>query len=157
MIRRERLHCWLARFPVIIVLFFNLQCALVFLFTPQNYIYGFELEGSTGEATLRGIGVLFVMWNIPYLFAAWNPLRNRLSLIESIMMQAVGVIGESFILLSLPGNHPAIQLTIRNFIGFDAAGLLLLLLAAWIIMPFHSDWLSIFLNRAKRQTTKPGH
>jgi hypothetical protein len=140
MIRRKRIRCWLARLAVGIVLFFNFECALAFLFSPQNYTAGFELQGSVGEATLRGIGLLFLMWNIPYLFAAWNPVKHHLSLVEALIMQAVGVIGESFILLSLPGNHPAVQLTIRRFIGFDAAGLFVLLLAAWIIMPIHTKY-----------------
>jgi hypothetical protein len=123
---------WLSRFMIGMVLFFNLQCAVAFLWSPQNYASGFELEGVVGAAMLRGMGVLFLMWNIPYIFAVWHPVKNRLSLYEAIIMQGIGFFGESAILLTLGVNHSVVHASLLRFIAFDGAGLLALLLAAWI-------------------------
>jgi hypothetical protein len=138
------LRIWLARFAIGLVLFFNIQCAVAFLWSPQNYASGFELEGVVGVAMLRGMGVLFFMWNIPYLFAVWDPVKNRLSLYEATIMQAIGFLGESAIVLTLDGNHPAIHASLQRFIAFDGAGLLALILAGWIT------------HRIRRQIEKPG-
>ena len=44
---------------------------------------GLGLEGIIGEQMVRGMGVLFLMWNIPYIFALANPIRKQgRSLIE---------------------------------------------------------------------------
>jgi uncharacterized membrane-anchored protein YitT (DUF2179 family) len=123
---------WLARILIGLVFIFNVECALVFLWAPQNYTASFELLGSTGEAMLRGIGLLFLMWNVPYFFAAWQPIKNRLSVIECLLMQAMGVAGESLILWSLPGVHSTLHTSMLRFIIFDSSGLILLCLAAWI-------------------------
>jgi hypothetical protein len=61
-----------------VVILFNLQAALVFLLWPGNYTSAFELEGVIGEAMLSGLGVLFLMWNVPYAVAMWNPIRYRI-------------------------------------------------------------------------------
>ena len=115
-----------------LVLFFNLQCALAFIGTPGLYAPGFELEGTAGRALVQGLGILFVMWNIPYLVAVWHPRKQRTALFEAIAMQATGLVGESLLLAGLPAGHPALQATATRFILFDASGLLLLCLAAWI-------------------------
>ena len=135
---------WLARFLIGVVLLFNIQCAVVFIWSPQAYTSGFELEGEIGAAMLRGMGLLFVMWNIPYLFAAWQPVKNRLSLYEAVLMQAIGFLGESAIFLTLPGNHPALHASLLRFIAFDGTGMVLLILAAWVTHP------------TKRQRETPG-
>ncbi len=126
------LRLWLARAAIGLVLFLNLECALVFLWAPQVYSPGFELHGDTAEAVVRGMGILFLMWNVPYMFAAWQPVKNRLPLYEALVMQTIGVTGESLLLWSLNGNHPTIDTTITRFILFDGGGLLLLLSAAWL-------------------------
>ncbi len=65
-----------------------------------------------------GMGVLFLMWNVPYAVALWHPLRHRISLYEALAMQAIGLLGESLIYLSLspeprwraaawPGSSPS--------------------------------------------------
>ena len=81
---------------------------------------------------LRGLGVLFVMWNVPYAVALWHPVRHRISLYEALAMQTIGLVGESIIYLSLPTIHDLLQGSILRFIGFDALGLVLLAVAAWI-------------------------
>jgi hypothetical protein len=66
------------------------------------------------------------MWNIPYIVALWQPQRHRLSLWEALAMQVVGVIGESLIFFLLPAGHAPLQQSLGRFIGFDAAGVGLL-------------------------------
>jgi len=111
------------------VLLVNLQCALVFLARPQAYMAGFGLGGEAGAGMLRGLGLLFVMWNVPYVFACVHPIKYRISLIEALIMQAIGLVGETWILLS--GNYQSamIQSSVERFILFDGIGLVLLILA----------------------------
>lgn len=123
---------WLARFLIGLVTFFNLQAALLFLFSPQAYAPGFELSGAAGDAMVQGMGLLFVMWNVPYVFALLDPMRNRHSLLEAVIMQAVGVVGETALLWALPGAHPLIHASVLRFIVFDGSGLVLLLVA-WLV------------------------
>jgi len=122
----------LARILIGIVFLVNVQCALVFLIWPEKYEGSFELSGIPGEAMLRGLGVLFLMWNVPYAVALWNPVRFRLALWIAIAMQAIGLVGEVLIALSLPIEHFEIRSSISRFVLFDATGLILLSIAAWI-------------------------
>jgi hypothetical protein len=123
---------WLARVLIGTVLFINVQCALLFLSQPSVYIPGFALEGGAGIVYVRGIGLLFLMWNVPYFAAVLDPMKNRVSLYEATIMQAIGLVGETLLLLSLPVGYQALHNTIRRFILFDAVGLVLLLLAVWV-------------------------
>jgi len=74
-----------------------------------------------------------LMWNIPYLVALVDPLKHRVSLIEAVLMQFIGVTGESVMLLLLPGEHPVLQQTVMRFIYFDGAGLIVLLAALILV------------------------
>ncbi|KPL73127.1 hypothetical protein AC812_15180 [Bellilinea caldifistulae] len=121
-----------------IVLFWNLQAAFLFIVTPSPYISSFQLEGFSGKVLVQGFGILFLMWNIPYVFAFWNPLQNRLSLIEANLMQLIGLVGETLLQSSLPPGEAILRATAARFILFDGIGLLLLLLALWISRPFKS-------------------
>ncbi len=123
----------LARIFIIPVLAWNVQCALAFLIQPATYAPGFELSGVAGTAAVRGMGILFLMWNIPYAVALSDPLRRRVSLHESAAMQAVALVGETLLLLSLPDGFPVLRASILRFIWFDAAGLLLLLAAVALV------------------------
>lgn len=118
---------WLARLLIGIVFFFNVQCAVVFLVAPQVYAPGFELAGASGEGMVRGMGILFLMWNVPYAVALWHPLKHRLSLVEAFLMQAIGVVGESLLLLGLEPGHEILRQSVARFILFDGLGLALLL------------------------------
>lgn len=122
----------LARGLIGVVILFNLQAAVVFLFWPANYVPAFELDGAVGEAMLRGLGVLFVMWNVPYVVALWNPIRQRISLYEALAMQTIGLVGETVIFSTLPIVHNLARASVSRFIAFDAVGLLLLIAATWI-------------------------
>ena len=114
------------------VFFWNMQAAVLFLLQPQNYAPGFELSGVPGTSMLQGMGLLFIMWNVPYFIALLNPGRHRTSLTEAVIQQSIGVIGETMLRAFLPAGHALIHASVTRFIWFDAGGLLLLLLA-WLI------------------------
>jgi hypothetical protein len=114
---------WMARLLIAAVIAWNLQAAVTFLINPDAFVSSFELSGVPGAVALRGVAVLFVMWNVPYLIACWQPRRHRLSLWEALAMQTVGVLGETIILLSLPPGHTQLVGSILRFIAFDAAGM----------------------------------
>lgn len=123
----------IARMLIGLVLFFNLQCALVFLFNPGGYAPAFELSGAAGNAMVQGMGLLFVMWNVPYAAALTSPVRRRVSLIEAVIMQAVGFAGEGVLLTLLPAGHAVLRGSITRFLWFDGAGLLLLVAALLLV------------------------
>ncbi len=135
----EQVRLWGARLCIGVVLVANVQCALAFWLMPQAYAPAYELSGVTGEAALRGLGVLFLMWNVPYVVALWHPRRQRLSLWEAIAMQAIGVAGESLIGWSGPSGHPLLHTSLMRFILFDGAGLLLLLGALALTRSTHGS------------------
>ncbi len=123
---------WIARILIGLVFFWNIQCALAFILWPERFSPGFELSGAPGAAAIRGLGVLFLMWNVPYAVALWQPVRQRWSLYEAIAMQGIGLVGESLIFAGIPVAHSLARSSILRFIAFDAAGLLILLAALLI-------------------------
>lgn len=125
----------LARGLIGLVLLVNLQCAALFLLNPQGFAPAFELIGAAGTAALQGIGVLFLMWNIPYLVALWHPARHRISLWEAVVMQSIGLVGESLIYISSPAGLEVLRSSLARFIAFDAAGLICLIVAVWLVRP----------------------
>jgi len=127
------MRIWSARLLIGIVTAWNLQTAFIFIFSPATFVRAYELSGTAGEAAVRGIGVLFLMWNVPYLFALQNPIRFRLALFLSILMQLIGLIGESYILSTLSVEHVVLRNSILQFIEFDAAGLLFLVTAYLLV------------------------
>jgi hypothetical protein len=123
---------WLSRLLIAAVIVWNLQAALAFFIKPDAYISAFELNGVPGAAALRGMAVLFVMWNVPYAVACWQPRRQRVSLWQALVMQALGVLGETFILLNLPAGHNLLAGSLQRFIAFDTLGLPALGAAVWL-------------------------
>jgi hypothetical protein len=115
------------------VLISNLYAALGFFFTPQQFIAAYELAGAPGEAAVAGLGLLFIMWQVPYVVALLNPLKHKLSLLEALIMQGLGLIGEAFILLRIPVNHTILRAGITRFIIFDLTGLALLAVTLLIV------------------------
>ena len=124
---------WLARLLIGMVFFFNVQCAAAFLVSPGSYAPAFELAGAPGEGMVRGLGVLFLMWNVPYAVALWHPVRHFVSLTEAVGMQAIGVVGETLIWIGLPAVHALARGAVLRFMVFDASGLILLIVA-WILV-----------------------
>ncbi|MEZ0395385.1 MAG: hypothetical protein ABWK53_02995 [Anaerolineales bacterium] len=137
MSRRLDLRLWMARLLIAVVLAWNLECAFAFLRQPQAYAPAFELSGVPGAAAVRGVAILFLMWNVPGAVALWQPRRHRLSLGEALVMQAIGLLGESLLLAQLPAAHLVLRASILRFIVFDAAGLFLLA-AAFLLARPHS-------------------
>lgn len=123
---------WIARVLIGLVLLINVQSALVFFANPNGFAPAYELSGVSGAAAIRGFAVLFIMWNVPYAVAIFNPVRFRVSLFEAIAMQSIGLVGETLILWTLPIEHLILRGSILRFIIFDGAGLVALLIAAWI-------------------------
>lgn len=117
---------WFARVAVAAVFAVNVQCALAFLVAPARYASGFGLGGVPGEAAVRGLGVAFLMWNVTYPLVIWQPRRQRTLFAVVLAQQAVGLIGETWLLLSLPVGHKALASSITRFIVFDGAGLVLM-------------------------------
>jgi hypothetical protein len=120
----SRIH--LARLLISVVLFFNLQCAIQFLISPASYSSSFELIGLSGDYSIRGMGILFLMWNVPYVFAAIHPVKNITSYLQSLIMQTIGLIGETFLYTTIPSGHLTLMFSISRFILFDGIGLLLI-------------------------------
>jgi hypothetical protein len=129
---KAKVRLWLGRVLIGVVLLINAQVGLVFFLSPQAYAPSFEFSGAVGQATIQGLGVLFLMWNVPYVVALINPSKYRISLYEAIVMQAIGLIGESLIYWQLPAVHSLLGRSILRFIVFDGGGLIALVLAAWI-------------------------
>jgi hypothetical protein len=133
MIKGGDLRLWIARLLIAFVTAWNLQAALVFILWPERFAPGFELSGVPGAVAVRGTGILFLMWNVPYLVALWNPQRYRLALGLALAMQFIGLVGESLLLLSLPDGYTLLRASILRFITFDGSGLLLLVVAFWLV------------------------
>jgi hypothetical protein len=123
---------WLARGLIALVTAWNLQAALVFILWPERFAPGFELTGVPGAAAVRGTGILFLMWNVPYLVALWHPRKHRLALGMALAMQLIGLVGESWMLVTLPAGHSLLHNSITRFIAFDGSGLLLLVIAFFV-------------------------
>lgn len=123
---------WIARLLIAIVIVWNMQSAFVFIFFPSRFVSAYELSGTAGEAAIRGFGILFLMWNVPYFFALKDPVRYQLALTFALLMQTIGLIGESYILSTVGMEHVLLRNSILRFIIFDGIGLLLLSIAYWI-------------------------
>lgn len=123
---------WTGRVLIGLVVLINVQSALVFFLNPARFAPAYELNGIPGQAAIRGMAVLFLMWNVPYIVALVNPVKYRGSLYESIVMQSIGLFGESYILWTLPLEHSILRGSILRFILFDGSGLVALALAAWV-------------------------
>ena len=133
MAKHQDYALWLARGLVALVAAWNLQAALVFILWPERFAFGFELSGVPGDAAVRGTGILFVMWNVPYLLALWHPGKYRLALGMALVMQLIGLVGESLMLTALPQEHALLRTSIFRFIIFDGSGLLLLTVSFWLV------------------------
>lgn len=117
-----------------VVFFVNVQAGIDFYLNPQKYTAAYELSGIPGEISVSGVGLLFIMWNVPYAFALWNPIKYRISLLQSILMQTLGVFGESILLSRISAQEfPTLSKSIMRFIYFDGTGLVFLLIAGYLV------------------------
>jgi hypothetical protein len=139
------LRLWFSRLLIAYVVFVNIQCAVLFLLQPETYAPGFELSGAAGAGMVRGMGLLFLMWNVPYVVALSHPLRRRVSLYEALVMQAIGLFGETYLLFSLPSGHPTLADSVGRFILFDGIGLAVLVAA--LFLTFHLNFTGVQSSR----------
>lgn len=116
-----------ARVAVAIVFALNVQCALQFALWPEAFAGAYELSGVAGQAAVRGLGVAFLMWNATYPAVIASPRRFRALHAVVLVQQLIGLVGETAILLGLPGGHDVLAASIQRFIAFDAAGLVLMM------------------------------
>jgi hypothetical protein len=119
----------IARVALSAVLLANLSAAIPYLARPAGYAAAFELSGAPGEVAVRGLGLLFLMWAVPFIPAIVHPVKYRIAFACVLAMQVIGLLGETLMLLGLPAGHDALRATGLRFIAFDGAGLGLLLLA----------------------------
>ena len=117
---------WLARATLIAVLLANLSAAIPYVARPATYVTAYELAGAPGEVVVRGLGILFLMWAVPFIPAILQPVRNRVAFTCVLAMQVIGLAGESLMMATLPPGHDALSATGWRFIAFDGAGLVLL-------------------------------
>jgi hypothetical protein len=120
---------WIIRAFIAPVVFFNLQCSYEFILHAERYAPSFDLYEPTGAYLIQGLGLLFLMWNIPYLVALIDPILHVTSLDEAVIMQAIGAVGETLLLLNVPGSYHNLHAAVTRFIFFDGGGLILLIIA----------------------------
>lgn len=125
---------WFVRLVVGIVFFFNVTCALAFIARPEDYAPSFEVSSLPGEILVRGMGILFLMWNATYPPVLVRPDRQRTLFAVILAQQAIGVIGETAMWVTLPPGHPALWSTGLRFILFDGTGLVGMGLAFWVLI-----------------------
>jgi hypothetical protein len=111
------------------VFLMNVWCAVTFLGWPENFTASFELGGAPGRAIVQAFGILFLMWNATYPAVVWRPRAHRVLFAVILVQQAIGLVGETWLVLSLAPGHAALWATGVRFIVFDGAGLALMLLA----------------------------
>lgn len=126
---------WAARVALALVLAWNLQAALAFILAPDAHAPGFEVGGVPGRVIVRGFGILFLMWNVPYVAALIQPLRQIVPFACAVVAQFIGLMGETWMLVTLPSGHDALRATGLRFIAFDGVGFVLLLVTFALV--FH--------------------
>lgn len=74
------------------------------------------------------------MWNATYPFFIYKPEKYRIIGIVILMQQAIGLVGETAILLGLQSGHEMLYASILRFIVFDGIGLLLMSISFVILL-----------------------
>ena len=121
---------WACRVCFALVFAMNVQCAFSYIFMPESFVGGFQLSGVEGAVAVQGIGVAFLMWNATY--PAFIVFLQRFRALGAIILfqQAIGLVGESMIYLSLPEfGYVQLAHSIARFIVFDAIGLVFMTLS----------------------------
>jgi len=132
---------WPARIAVALVFIINIQSALQFIFTPERFMasYALDIAGVSGMVALQGLGVAFLMWNATYPLVIVHPWRFRIIYAIVLIQQALGLIGETGILLSRHRLPEILTSSILRFIVFDGTGLVLMLAAYIWMYAQHKD------------------
>lgn len=131
--RRARNAIWFARGAVGFVFALNVSCALAFLFQPDLYSSGFELNGISGRAMVQALGILFLMWNATYPPVLARPQSQQTLFGIVLLQQVIGLVGETWLWFQLPAQHQALAATGLRFIVFDGLGLVIMGIAlGWL-------------------------
>lgn len=117
---------WIARIGFALVFAINVHCALSFIAAPESFAASYELAGVPGYVAIQGIGVAFLMWNVPYLVYIAQPVRFVAMGWVAIVQQTIGLAGESIILSGIPAGHTLLSDSIFRFIAFDTLGLIVM-------------------------------
>ena len=125
---------WFNRAAFAVVLVINVWCAISFIVEPQMFAGAYELQGVSGQAAVRGMGVVFLIWNATYPLYIFKPEKYRALGGIIIAQQVIGCIGETFILFTLGEGHQLLASSIMRFIAFDAGGLILEVVAFVILL-----------------------
>jgi hypothetical protein len=131
--KQVTLRAWVARLLIGAVTVVSLYAAFSFILAPEKFTYAYELSGAVGEALVRGTGVFFLMWSVPYLFAAFDPLRYRLGLFFALLVQLTGFAGDVFLLVVTPHELIMLRATLLRFIVSSVTGLAVLAVAYALI------------------------
>jgi hypothetical protein len=126
---------WLARIFVSSVFAANLTAAIPFILSPARFTHGFEVAGVAGEVQVRGMGILFLMWNATYPAVILHPDRNRVLFGIVLVQQVIGLVGEIAMWMMLPAQHLLLRATGTRFILFDGIGLIALSAAFLLSRP----------------------
>ena len=140
MTRQAKASVWAVRIAFAVVFFLNVQCAVQFILWPGSFAGSYELSGVAGEAAVRGLGIAFLMWNCTYPAVIIRPERFKALGVVVLVQQAIGLVGETLLSVSLPGGHAILQGGISRFALFDGLGLVLML-ATFI-------WMMVVLRQA---------
>ncbi len=121
---------WVIRVCFAVVFIWNVLCAFQFLVAPAAFAGAYQLSGAAGEAAVRGMGVVFLMWNATYPAFLMNPVRFKVLGWVIVAQQVIGCVGETFILATLPPvGYELLAASIQRFLIFDAVGLGLMILS----------------------------
>lgn len=135
-----RAATWAVRLTYAAVFVLNIMCAIQFVAAPASFAGAYQLSGVAGEAAVRGIGVVFLMWNATYPLFVARPRQNMALGAIVLVQQAIGCVGECAILLTLPpAGYEVLASSIARFIAFDVAGL--------VVMGATYAWLAIACKR----------
>jgi uncharacterized membrane protein len=77
------------------------------------------------------------MWNATYPLVILNPLRHYALFAVVLAQQLIGLVGESYILLSLEPGHTSLAASLSRFIIFDGVGLALMALGFVLLLPHY--------------------
>ena len=79
-------YLWISRVLIGIVVFLNLSIGAFNLLTYRGYTHGmvFYQPNELTWILSRTIGVFVIIWQIPYIISLINPLKNILSIVESV-------------------------------------------------------------------------
>lgn len=122
---------WLVRVCFTIVFVWNVLCAVQFIGAPAPFVGAYQLSGIAGEAAIRGMGVVFLMWNATYPLFIYQPARFKVLGAVIVAQQLIGCVGEGVIWASLPSvGYEVLASSILRFMAFDATGLGLMLISS---------------------------